>query len=161
MPINQLKALSVLQPWAWLLAHGMKDVENRNWHTRFRGDVLIHAGKKWGLEQRDDLEFVRAKFPEINLPETFDLGGIVGKATLTDCVEHSSSPWFFGRYGFVMQDAIVLPFTPCKGALSFFALPDGVHIALPETAPPASVVAAPAQEEPWGMIEYRPNPDWA
>ena len=39
-----VKALSIRQPWAWLVVHGYKDVENRSWSTGFRGRVLIHAG---------------------------------------------------------------------------------------------------------------------
>ena len=157
MSFNHLKALSVLQPWAWLLSNAIKDVENRSWFTRFRGDFLIHAGKKWGPEQRDDLQFVRTQFPDIVLPDSFDLGGIVGKACLIDCVDRSSSPWFFGKYGFVVSDAIALPFTPCKGALQFFDLPEGVDIPVPVAAPAPSAVVVPAKEEPWGMIERRPS----
>ncbi len=37
--------LSIRQPWAWLIVNGYKDIENRTWSTRFRGKVLIHAGK--------------------------------------------------------------------------------------------------------------------
>lgn len=160
MSLSHLKAISVLQPWAWLLSHNFKDVENRRWRTNYRGEVLIHAGKKWGPEQIADLNYVRLQFPEIELPEHFDRGGVVGKATLTDCIEHSTSPWFFGPFGFVMRDAVVLPFTPCKGALGFFSLPEGVHIEAPNVAPPPPP-APPEKEEPWGMIERRQNPDWA
>lgn len=38
-------ALSIRQPWAWLIIHGGKDIENRTWPTRFRGRVAVHAGK--------------------------------------------------------------------------------------------------------------------
>lgn len=38
-----MKALSILQPWAWLIVEGYKDVENRTWKTGFRGKFLIHA----------------------------------------------------------------------------------------------------------------------
>ena len=40
-----MKALSIRQPWAWLIVNGHKDIENRSWPTRFRGPVLIHAAK--------------------------------------------------------------------------------------------------------------------
>lgn len=49
-----MKALSILQPWAWLITAGHKDIENRRWWTNYRGPFLIHAGKKWGAEQEDD-----------------------------------------------------------------------------------------------------------
>jgi len=38
-------ALSIRQPWAYLIIHAGKDVENREWPTRVRGNILIHAGK--------------------------------------------------------------------------------------------------------------------
>ncbi|PCI53899.1 MAG: hypothetical protein COB36_11720, partial [Alphaproteobacteria bacterium] len=47
-------------------------------------------------------------------------GGIIGQATLVDCVDKSDSPWFFGRYGFVLENVKALPFRPCKGQLGFF-----------------------------------------
>ncbi|MNQ62267.1 ASCH domain protein [compost metagenome] len=40
-----MKALSIRQPWAWLIIHGGKDVENRSWHTKHRGRFLVHAAK--------------------------------------------------------------------------------------------------------------------
>lgn len=115
-------ALSILQPWAWLIVNGHKDIENRCWRTNFRGRLLIHAGKRWGREQREDLAQVRAQFPHLQIPDTFDLGGIVGKATLVDCVEDSNSPWFVGEFGFVMANATPLPFLPCRGMLGIFRL---------------------------------------
>lgn len=34
-----MKALSIRQPWAWLILHAGKDIENRVWQTRFRGEL--------------------------------------------------------------------------------------------------------------------------
>ena len=45
-PDIPVKALSIQQPWAWLIVNGHKDIENRDWRTNFRGPVAIHAGKK-------------------------------------------------------------------------------------------------------------------
>ncbi len=116
-------ALSILQPWAWLIVNGHKDIENRGWPTTRRGDILIHAGKRWGREQREDLEFVRQQFPHIQMPESFDLGGIVGAARITGCVTSSSSPWFFGPYGFVLDQQRAAPaFVPWRGQLGFFTV---------------------------------------
>lgn len=38
-------ALTVQQPWAWLIVKGYKPIENRTWRTDFRGRLVIHAGK--------------------------------------------------------------------------------------------------------------------
>lgn len=114
-----MKTISIIQPWAWLIANGYKDVENRNWKTGVRGEILIHAGKKF-----DDAgyEWVRQNFPNIPLPQKseFARGGIVGKATIKACVTAWHSRWFSGVYGFVMENASPLPFRACAGRLGFF-----------------------------------------
>lgn len=109
-------ALSIMQPWCWLIAAGHKDIENRSWPTRFRGPVLLHAGKRF--DGPDDAN--EWGWPHIERPEDFDMGGIVGQAEIVDCVTTSRSPWFFGPYGFVIRNACLLPFQPCRGALGFF-----------------------------------------
>lgn len=121
-----MRVLSILQPWAWLIANGHKDIENRSWTTPYRGPFLIHAGKRWGREQREDLSFVRARFPHIEVPLSFELGGIVGQATIVGCTDDSESPWFFGPYGFEIADASPLPFVPLRGQLGWFRPPADV-----------------------------------
>jgi hypothetical protein len=49
-----MKALSIRQPWAWLILNAGKDIENRDWLTRFRGPFLIHASK--GMTRAEDTE---------------------------------------------------------------------------------------------------------
>jgi len=41
-----MKAISIRQPWAGLIALGIKDIEIRSWNTNYRGPILIHAAKK-------------------------------------------------------------------------------------------------------------------
>lgn len=44
-----MKAISIKQPWASLIAHGIKDIENRTWKCpqKYIGQrVLIHASGK-------------------------------------------------------------------------------------------------------------------
>ncbi|MDT7040862.1 ASCH domain-containing protein [Candidatus Nitronereus thalassa] len=41
-----MKALTVHQPWAQLLALGVKQFETRSWYTHFRGPLAIHASKQ-------------------------------------------------------------------------------------------------------------------
>jgi hypothetical protein len=43
--LKKLKAISIRQPWAWLIVNGYKDIENRIWAAKLRGPVLIHAGQ--------------------------------------------------------------------------------------------------------------------
>lgn len=42
-----MKAISVLNPWAVLLAIGAKRFETRSWETDYRGPIAIHASKKF------------------------------------------------------------------------------------------------------------------
>lgn len=42
-----MKALTVRQPWAWAIARGGKDIENRTWSAPHRGPLAIHAGSAW------------------------------------------------------------------------------------------------------------------
>jgi hypothetical protein len=120
-----MKALSIRQPWAWLIVNGYKDIENRDWPTRFRGPVLIHAGKAM---DPDDYEAIRDYWPEVPLPpiETLERGGIVGQCEIVGCVTRSASKWFFGPYGFVIQNAKPLPFRPLPGKLGFFDVTTGL-----------------------------------
>jgi hypothetical protein len=123
-----LPALSIRQPWAWAILHAGKDVENRTWAAGFRGRFLIHAGKGMtGAEFAEGMGMVRAVLSlrgvvDAALPGVSGLarGGIVGVASLVDCVARSDSPWFVGPWGFVLRDVQPLPFWPCRGALGFF-----------------------------------------
>lgn len=58
-----MKALSIRQPYAWLIVNGFKDIENRDWPTKFRGRVLIHAGATYPKrEYADDAEDYAAAY---------------------------------------------------------------------------------------------------
>lgn len=41
-----MKAITIIQPWATLIAIGAKRFETRSWATTHRGPIAIHAGKK-------------------------------------------------------------------------------------------------------------------
>lgn len=41
-----MKAITIWQPWASLLATGAKQYETRSWATSYRGPIAIHAAKK-------------------------------------------------------------------------------------------------------------------
>lgn len=122
-----MKALSINQPWAWLIVNGHKGVENRDWDTRYRGEFLIHAGKKF---DDDCYIFLENEGFDIDLPPITELamGGIVGKAQLVGTVHISEKhlltekdkPWFFGKYGFILDGQEPCDLIPCKGALGFF-----------------------------------------
>lgn len=120
-----MRALSIRQPWAWLIVAGHKDIENRDWATTFRGPVLIHAGKTLTLDYWDEVaSWVQMECGiEVPPPEQLPLGGIVGAAEITGCVESSESRWFAGPYGLELRNARALPFVPWRGMLGFFHVP--------------------------------------
>lgn len=117
-----MKCISIRQPWAWAIFHG-KDVENRLWSTKYRGDLLIHAGQK--IDQ-DGYKWINRNFPNlIPLDYVFQTGCIIGKVKMIDCVYKSSSPWFFGPYGFVFTEPVLFEEPiPFRGALKLFDVPD-------------------------------------
>ena len=129
--IPMMLALSLRSPWWWFVLHGGKDIENRDWPTKVRGRVYIHASK-WFVkhEIHTDWRFCRSVAPrDISAtkpaPTWEDLkavgGHIVGTVEIVDCVRDSASPWFFGEYGFVLRDPVALTTPiPCKGSLGFF-----------------------------------------
>lgn len=119
-----MKALSIRQPWTWLILNAGKDIENRDWSTLFRGPVLIHASKGMTNMEYDDAmetayQILGANFkaPSYN---SLERGGFVGKMEIVDCVKGHASPWFFGKYGFVIRNAQPIAFHPFRGALGFF-----------------------------------------
>ena len=122
-----MKAISIRQPWAWLILNAGKDYENRDWPTKFRGRVLIHASKGMTRAEYDGASlYVReVVHPCITIPpfEALERGGIVGEVTITDCVTDSCSPWFNGWYGFALANPKPLTFQPCRGMLKFFEVP--------------------------------------
>jgi len=94
-----MKALSIKQPWASLIAHGIKDIENRTWRTHFRGRVYIHASAKsagntaylLNKEQNNYFAFNTENYKsfESNLPYS----AIIGEVDIIDCVINHESIW--------------------------------------------------------------------
>jgi hypothetical protein len=68
-----MKALTISQPFASLIADGDKWIENRIWYTSYRGPLAIHAGK--GLHYLDREEI-----------KGYPTGSIIATARLSACV---------------------------------------------------------------------------
>ena len=120
-----MKALSIRQPWAYMILHCGKDIENRDWSTGYRGRVLIHASK--GMTRNEWIsawDWAKDMGLSIRPPPIaiIERGGIVGSVEIVDCVTDSDSEWFCGTYGFVLRNPIILPFKPYKGQLGFFEI---------------------------------------
>ena len=76
-----MKVLTIKQPWATLIIQGDKRFEFRSWKTKYRGELLIHAGK--GIDKE------AVKRLEKYLPKELPIGKILGKVTLVDCIKMS------------------------------------------------------------------------
>ncbi len=76
-----MKVLTIRQPWATLIMQGNKRFEFRSWQTKYRGELLIHAGK--GVDKE------AVKRLEKYLPKDLPLGKILGKVMLVDCIRMS------------------------------------------------------------------------
>lgn len=78
-----MKALTIIQPFAELIATGRKRVENRSWYTGHRGPLLIHAAKA----KRYLGESVQELAQDYDLPpDSISFGAIVAVADLIGCV---------------------------------------------------------------------------
>lgn len=105
-----MKALSIKQPWASLIAHGINDIENRTWKTNFRGRIYIHASGKWhsrsnSNDVRDLLtseqikkipHSLQADFIDRGIivkDESIPLSAIIGEVDIVDCVINHHSIW--------------------------------------------------------------------
>lgn len=128
-----MDALSIRQPWAWLIVHGYKDIENRDWEIFNRGRIMIHASKTCTRSEYEQAcEFAyRARPSLFSIPALSDLprGGLVGSVDIVDCVTVgiaqrgdyvAPNPWFTGRYGAVLRNPKVCEFRPLSGRLGFF-----------------------------------------
>lgn len=86
-----MKALSLLQPWASLVAVGAKRIETRSWATRYRGPLAIHASKRFPKSTREVLPlntFQDALFGQdgcYNSVFDLPLGAVIAICRLVEC----------------------------------------------------------------------------
>ncbi len=121
-----MKVITIKEPWATLIKEGYKEYEFRTWKTKYRGDILIHAGK--GIDKK-----AMERFKHLNL--NYSCGKIIAKATITDCIyvdEEFSKKMMkkdplvyknlvnFNGYGFKLEN--VMPIDPIEinGKLSLW-----------------------------------------
>ncbi len=72
-----MKVITIKQPWATLIAEGIKEYEFRTWNTKYRGDILIHAGKSIDKKALERFKDYHLEYPT---------GCIIAKAKLTDSI---------------------------------------------------------------------------
>jgi len=121
-----MRALTICQPWAWAVMEGIKRYENRVWDTRYRGPLVIHAGKsrKW-LCGVDSLHHMGFELDEREL--TF--GAIVGVDDLVECHRRSrmntADPFAEGPFCWeVLRPRKLIEPIPYQGRQGLFHVPD-------------------------------------
>lgn len=142
---GEIRALTVKQPWAHLIAHCGKNVENRAWQTRYRGMLAIHAGARSGWDRdAEDSALVREAWRRSgHLAAHLDrcspwmnFGAVIALAELTGCHDEGGvarcSPWAVrGQYHWNLFDVRPLAEpVPCRGALGLWRLPEDVEEAV-------------------------------
>ena len=123
--IKEIRALTIVQPWAQCITDFGKNVENRSWNTHFRGYFAIHASQK---KEPARFENCRHSYKVKLTPDEVPYGAIIGFAELVDVVNKKTlkphtKKWFEGEHGFELANTIRLK-KPVKvrGALNFWKL---------------------------------------
>lgn len=124
-----MKTITVKQPYASLIATGIKKYEFRTWKSKYRGKLLIHAGK--GIDKK-----AMEKFKDYNLE--YPAGCIIAICDMVDCVKiddearemllkenelvygKTACDKDFDGYGFKLENVKKIEVIPVKGALSFW-----------------------------------------
>lgn len=103
-----MKALSVKQPWANLIACGRKTIETRTWPTSYRGRIAIVSSKRPAIEPA---------------------GCAVCLATVADCRPMRRSDEaaaccevYHGAYAWLVEDVEPVEPVPLRGALGVFSI---------------------------------------
>ena len=139
-----MKAITLHQPWASLIAAGYKQVETRSWPTTYRGPIVIHAGRTSpaeGMTAVDDaLRAVSGQLLGTRVIDdlwrtVYPLGCIVAVADIVDCVrmteetiaeagplERALGDWRVDRYAWELAN--VRPIEPIvvRGAQGIWGL---------------------------------------
>ena len=144
-----MKAISVKQPWAYLLCAGIKPIENRTWilPEKYKGErVLIHASGKTDKEPYmlfDDAQIEAIGNDIMDVVASYhNTSAIIGSVVFTDCAINHQSVWaekthmaklgehelpsclyhpYKPTYNWVASDPILFDKPiPAKGKLSFW-----------------------------------------
>jgi hypothetical protein len=127
-----MKAVTVRQPFAWAIAAGFKEIENRSWAPRFEPGELVAIHAAVAAPAADDVRRVQKLIGRrASLPEDYDCGAIVAVGRVAKVVTSSRSAWFSGPLGWVLQDVTPVPDPiDCKGQLGLWNLPGAVEARL-------------------------------
>lgn len=129
-----LRALTLHRPWAWLIAHDTKRVENRDWEPPewMIGQYLaIHAGKTWDQDGADFARMISTTMPRSSADHPI---GIVAVCKVVGVIHPDAEPpsaliegldmrWYMGSFGWVLSDVVAIDTVPCRGAQGLWFVP--------------------------------------
>ncbi|MCP1355449.1 ASCH domain-containing protein [Aneurinibacillus migulanus] len=140
-----MKVISIIQPWATLIALGEKRFETRSWSTKYRGELAIHASKKIDKDACKHKRFREALAKHGYDEKTLPTGVILATCRLVDCHqvivdfgfsakleggyratdnEYLFGDYSQGRYAWRLRDVNVLTEPiPAKGKLNLWEHP--------------------------------------
>ena len=135
---HQLRAITLWQPWASLVAVGTKQWETRTWRPKGRDVIAIHAGMgkaptSWdlkGTELEDMIEALGGE-PIESLPR----GSIIATAKLASCIRAEQVPesqkrfgnFAVGRWAWLLDDVRPLPvIVRATGARGLWPVPSDI-----------------------------------
>ena len=133
-----MKVISIKEPFATLIANGMKKIETRSWKTNYRGEIFIHASGKSLAKEFLTNDYV------VDLIKDMDMnyGNIICRCNLVDCIymdeefieyikqnptEYNVGEYKLGRYAWIMEDIEPIYPIPAKGQLNIWNF-DGEYI---------------------------------
>ena len=129
-----MRAITVRQPWAQLIAIGAKRYETRSWRTMYRGRIAIHASASMKPHERELLGMPAFAQALGSHARSLKHGAIIAVAQLDDCMlcrpvthdnvgypENLFGDFSAGRYRLMLSDVVMLP-KPiyCRGSLSIW-----------------------------------------
>ena len=109
-----MKVLSIIEPWATLIASKQKYIETRSWKTSYRGELYIHASKKHINTKDTKIQELLKLLPT----QEMNYGKIVCKCQLVDCIymdekfineikqnkqEYKCGDYQVGRYAWILE----------------------------------------------------------
>jgi len=92
-----MKAITVMQPYATLIAIGAKRIETRSWRTSYRGPLAIHSSKRmpkdaYALMYLEPFLSALGRWGKRHDWSALPLGCVVATSELLDCVEITQHP---------------------------------------------------------------------
>lgn len=127
-----MKALTIWQPWAQLIANGAKSYETRSWpapRTLIGQRIAIHAAKRWDRELHATCleDPFRSALLGFSSPSDLPRGAVLATARLLECspteaispsrAERLFGDWTPGRFAWLLVDVEVLKKpVPARGA---------------------------------------------